>query len=234
MPPMVTDTTTANEQSVPARLLLIERDQATAAALAAPLQSRLLTASAMVEARSGREASDLLRSLDFDIVLADLASVSDLSPRTEEAVSRLARLATGALILVFLDAASVSAAMSAMRAGAHECVAKPVSAEALALKIGALALRLGRPRALGVEGPEMIASSRAEDRPVAATQDTRPILPMWQQEQRIIEDAIRSFAGNITLAAAALELSPSTIYRKRQAWADLEQRRTQLALAGLR
>ena len=48
------------------------------------------------------------------------------------------------------------------------------------------------------------------------------ILPMWRQEQRIIEEAIASFAGNIGLAAAALELSPSTIYRKRQAWAELD------------
>ena len=50
---------------------------------------------------------------------------------------------------------------------------------------------------------------------------SQPILPLWQQEQRIIEDAIESFSGNIALAAAALELSPSTIYRKRQAWADM-------------
>jgi two-component system repressor protein LuxO len=51
------------------------------------------------------------------------------------------------------------------------------------------------------------------------------VLPMWRQEQRIIEDAIQSFAGNIALAAAALELSPSTIYRKRQAWAEMELKR---------
>ena len=52
------------------------------------------------------------------------------------------------------------------------------------------------------------------------------VLPMWRQEQKIIEDAIQSFAGNIALAAAALELSPSTIYRKRQAWAEMGLRRT--------
>jgi two-component system repressor protein LuxO len=51
------------------------------------------------------------------------------------------------------------------------------------------------------------------------------VLPMWRQEQRIIENAIQSFAGNIALAAAALELSPSTIYRKRQAWAELDGKR---------
>ena len=51
------------------------------------------------------------------------------------------------------------------------------------------------------------------------------VLPMWQQEQRIIEEAIASFSGNVALAAAALELSPSTIYRKRQAWAEMDERR---------
>jgi len=53
---------------------------------------------------------------------------------------------------------------------------------------------------------------------------TGMILPMWRQEQRIIEDAITRCNGNIALAAQALELSPSTIYRKRQAWAELEAR----------
>ena len=34
-----------------------------------------------------------------------------------------------------------------------------------------------------------------------------------------------TLAGNVALAAAALELSPSTIYRKRQAWAEMDERR---------
>ncbi len=138
-------------------------------------------------------------------------------------MSRIARLAPDALMLVFLDASSVSAALGTMRAGAHDCVAKPVSGEALALKIGALALRLGRPRALGVETGEMIGQAQANVHPLPAVE--APILPMWRQEQRIIEEAIRIFAGNVTLAAAALELSPSTIYRKRQAWAEIDGKR---------
>lgn len=63
----------------------------------------------------------------------------------------------------------------------------------------------------------LLASRQA---PVAGLRNS-PILPMWQQEQRIIEEAIASFGGNVTLAAQALELSPSTIYRKRQAWAEI-------------
>ncbi len=44
--------------------------------------------------------------------------------------------------------------------------------------------------------------------------------PYWRQERRIIETALEVFGGNIARAAAALELSPSTLYRKRQSWAE--------------
>ncbi len=45
----------------------------------------------------------------------------------------------------------------------------------------------------------------------------KQILPMWVQEQRIIDEALLAFDGNIARAAAALEINPSTIYRRRQA-----------------
>lgn len=44
------------------------------------------------------------------------------------------------------------------------------------------------------------------------------ILPLWIEEKAIIERAIEIHGGNIQRAAAALEISPSTIYRKKQAW----------------
>lgn len=46
------------------------------------------------------------------------------------------------------------------------------------------------------------------------------IRSLAQVEQEAIEAAIRLCDNNITRAAAALGVSPSTIYRKRQAWAD--------------
>lgn len=46
------------------------------------------------------------------------------------------------------------------------------------------------------------------------------ITPFWEQERSIIENAVGAFSGNIARAAAALEISPSTIYRKRQAWLE--------------
>jgi two-component system repressor protein LuxO len=50
-----------------------------------------------------------------------------------------------------------------------------------------------------------------------------PVVPFRDQERRIIETALDAFGGSISRAAAALEISPSTIYRKRQEW--LERRR---------
>ncbi|MCC2110810.1 MAG: sigma-54-dependent Fis family transcriptional regulator, partial [Hyphomicrobiales bacterium] len=45
------------------------------------------------------------------------------------------------------------------------------------------------------------------------------VAPYRHQERDIIETALAAFDGNILRAATALEISPSTIYRKRQAWA---------------
>jgi two-component system repressor protein LuxO len=141
--------------SDPIGLLVIDRDEAGSSALLSALQARLTAQSAAHSVSSGREALEALRSQQFDIVLADLASIADLSPKGDDAVGKVARLSSGALVLVFLDAASVSTSMGVMRAGAHECIAKPVSGEALALRIGALALRLGRLRALVIVAPAL-------------------------------------------------------------------------------
>lgn len=44
--------------------------------------------------------------------------------------------------------------------------------------------------------------------------------PLWQIEKEAIERAIMLCDGNIPRAAALLEISPSTIYRKKLSWAD--------------
>lgn len=46
------------------------------------------------------------------------------------------------------------------------------------------------------------------------------VRPLWMEEARVIDEAIAAFDGNIAKAAAALEISPSTIYRKRR---DIEE-----------
>lgn len=48
--------------------------------------------------------------------------------------------------------------------------------------------------------------------------DAGSMQPLWMVEKEAIESAIRLCNGNIPQAAAKLEVSPSTIYRKRQSW----------------
>jgi two-component system, repressor protein LuxO len=74
----------------------------------------------------------------------------------------------------------------------------------------------------GVVRPEMLPAELAAATPVTASpatpQPATAILPFRLQEQVIIEAAVAAFGGNVGRAAAALEISPSTIYRKRQEW----------------
>lgn len=47
---------------------------------------------------------------------------------------------------------------------------------------------------------------------------SKTIEPLWMTERSAIESAIAHCAGNIPKAAALLEISPSTIYRKKMGW----------------
>lgn len=56
--------------------------------------------------------------------------------------------------------------------------------------------------------------------PAPAPAQAQGIRPLWMVERDVIEAAIEQCGGNIPRAAAFLEISPSTIYRKKQAWQD--------------
>ena len=73
----------------------------------------------------------------------------------------------------------------------------------------------GRPRPIPVSSA---GSARAPGpgRDIPGRDDA--VEPLWAVEKRAIEAAIRLHGDNVARAAAALEISPSTIYRKLQAW----------------
>lgn len=66
-------------------------------------------------------------------------------------------------------------------------------------------------------GTQLIAGGIKQGHDVVG-RATETVEPFWLEEKRIIERAIAHYNGNVGKAAAALDISPSTIYRKRQAW----------------
>ncbi|ALG70233.1 ATPase AAA [Azospirillum thiophilum] len=74
--------------------------------------------------------------------------------------------------------------------------------------------------------PHAASASPPASPPAAAAPVPRPhvppspdsIKPLWEVEKDAIEDAIAACDGNIPRAAALLQISASTIYRKRLAW----------------
>jgi two-component system repressor protein LuxO len=67
--------------------------------------------------------------------------------------------------------------------------------------------------------------SAAASRPAVTDAGTEreTVVPLWIIEKQAIEQAIAMCDGNIPKAAELLRISPSTIYRKRQAWAAGEE-----------
>jgi two-component system repressor protein LuxO len=72
----------------------------------------------------------------------------------------------------------------------------------------------------GMLPPPLAPQATAAPAPAAAAPAAGPkaIRPLWQVEKDAIEDAIAACEGNIPRAAALLDISASTIYRKRLAW----------------
>lgn len=75
-----------------------------------------------------------------------------------------------------------------------------------------------------LDGIEQAAFSGAEQyASKAAEEKSDDIVPLWLTEKQTIEHAIAQCGGNVPKAAALLDISASTIYRKRQTWDELEK-----------
>ncbi|HEY0837667.1 MAG TPA: helix-turn-helix domain-containing protein, partial [Azospirillum sp.] len=66
--------------------------------------------------------------------------------------------------------------------------------------------------------PQSAPASAPAAPAAAAPPGRREIKPLWLVEKEALEDAIAACDGNIPRAAALLDISASTIYRKRLAW----------------
>jgi two-component system repressor protein LuxO len=142
---------TGNDEKAAGRLMLIDQNDSCANTIAETLRHYLDQQTRITVVTGGLAAIQLLRGQRFDIILADIASLADLSEQNEVAMSRLVRSANKALVVALSDAGSVSAAVAAMRAGAHDYLAKPIDGPTIVAKLAELAQRHGRSRALRIE-----------------------------------------------------------------------------------
>lgn len=76
------------------------------------------------------------------------------------------------------------------------------------------------PPPLGLPMRTPVQSVASSSMSIPAEQLIREVRPLWIVEKEAIEHAISECDGNIPKAAALLEISPSTIYRKKQAWEE--------------
>jgi len=122
----------------PSSVLIVDTQTELADALAEKLSAQV------VRATSGSAARQALKAQGFDLVIAALDAADAAGGGAEQAVFRLAQAAEGAVIIALSDEISVSATMAAMRGGAHDCLIRPVDAEALLGAVEVLARRHGR------------------------------------------------------------------------------------------
>lgn len=146
-----------------------------------------------------RQFATMREALGADIpsiVIADMKTIGD--------ISSIERLKTRFLapVIILSDRPSMANAVKAMRAGAVDFFPKPASASAIAERIHGLLKQVNN----GLHQSN------------ATPFEAGPLRPFWEQERDIIETALNACNGNISRAAVALQISPSTIYRKKQSW----------------
>ncbi|MCD7059207.1 sigma-54-dependent transcriptional regulator [Pelagibacterium xiamenense] len=132
-------------------LLLIEADSGAAHQTIAAIRGHWGEHTRVAHSAHTAHALRALRAERFDVILADIGAIKAGSASLEDGVSRLAQLADGALLIALSDGASVSSAVGAMQAGAHDFLAKPIGGQALAARLEELGQRHGKARALACD-----------------------------------------------------------------------------------
>jgi len=180
-----------SQKTFSARLHVVESDTKT--------NPDFITKLSLATGHSLQRFNTLKSALSADaphIILADFRTIGDA-----DAITTL-RARFGVPIIVLSDRPSMASAVQAMRAGACDFFPKPASVSAITERINGL-----------------LAQSAVHSNRIDLAPGVPPLItPFWEQERDIIETALDACNGNISRAAAALQISPSTIYRKKQTW----------------
>ena len=134
------------------RILLVDQDVAAGPLLSIGIRPVLRQIPVIMQVPSGLEAIEQLRAGAVDVILLDLPSLSDLSGDSEIAVARLVKVSPAALVIAISDDGSISTAMAAMRAGAHDHLCRPLAGRAFAERLREIAERHRKSRLLAFDG----------------------------------------------------------------------------------
>ena len=159
---------------------------------------------------TGQEALDDIAHNPTDAVLLDLR----LPDMDGLAVLKHIRAREFPVAVVVITAdGSLNRAIEAMREGALDFLVKPFNADRLLITLGNVLER----RRLNSMVESLSSHAEVEN---GDGNGEPTVLPLHVTERNAIEQAIRACDGNVVRAAALLEISASTIYRKLANWGD--------------
>ena len=163
---------------------------------------------------TGQEALDDIAQNPTDAVLLDLR-LPDMDGL--DVLKRIRTHEFPAAVVVITADGSLNRAIEAMREGALDFLVKPFNADRLLITLGNVLER----RRLN----SMVESLSSH----AGAENGKPeILPLHVTERTAIEQAIQACDGNVVRAAALLEISASTVYRKLAHWQEVPNGETAL------
>lgn len=157
---------------------------------------------------TGQEALDDIARSPTDAVLLDLR-LPDMDGL--EVLKHIRTRSFQVAVVVITADGSLNRAVEAMREGALDFLVKPFNADRLLITLGNVLER----RRLNSMIESLSSHAGGENG------DAAKIQPLHVTERSAIEQAIRACDGNIVRAAALLEISASTIYRKLAHWHEV-------------
>jgi len=138
----------ANQSETGVNFLIVESDPVSMRLMRQCVMKQFGNQLFLRQANCGKEAVALLSEAQSDVILVDVKSICDLHCSLEQAIGRICKFAGSALVLAISDQGSVSSALEAMRAGAHDYLVKPINVKNFAGRISELGHRHGNARAL--------------------------------------------------------------------------------------